>query len=244
MSQTSEKKRAAEQTADKVRGAILRGEIEPGTALPGERELSEKLGVSRLTLRSAITRLETEGLVQAVHGSGTRVLDYRERGGVDLIGYLAAEALAGGEVPSALLTDLLELRSMIAIELVALAAERATDEELAELRRHHALQGTLLSDPEAFKRADLAFARLMIRAAHNFALELLFNSVVRLIESSPALTVAFQANAPQTLAVYDRILTLIEKREPRRAARMTRRLLTVLDGRTLALVDMMVGGAK
>jgi DNA-binding FadR family transcriptional regulator len=239
MSGASDRKRAAEETADRVRAAILRGEIEPGSALPAERELSEKLGVSRLTLRSAIARLETEGLVRPVHGSGTRVLDYRERGGVDLIGYLAAQAIEGGQVPSALLSELLELRRMIAIELVGLAAERATDEELAELRRHHRRQSTLLDDPEAFKRADLAFARLLIRAGHNFALELLFNSVVRVIESNPSLTLAFQANATQTLEVYDRILELIESRDPRRAAKVTRRLLEFLDGRTLALLDVM-----
>jgi DNA-binding FadR family transcriptional regulator len=145
-------------------------------------------------------------------------------------------------MPSALLDDLLELRRMIAIELVALAAERATTEELVLLRRHLAQQATLLGDAEAFKRSDLAFARLLIRAAHNFALELLFNSVVRVIESNPALTVAFQANGTQTMAVYARILDLIETRDPRKAAQTTRRLLTVLDGRTLALVDMMVGG--
>ncbi len=244
MSQAPDRKRAAEQTADKVRGAILRGEIAPGTALPAERELSEKLGVSRLTLRSAIARLETEGLVQPVHGSGTRVLDYRERGGVDLIGYLATQALEGGEMPSALLSELLELRRMIATELVGLAAVRATDEELAELRHHHRVQSTLLGDPEAFKRADLAFARLLIRAGHNFALELLFNSVVRVIESNPGLTLAFQANAPQTLRVYARILELVESRDSRRAARVTRRLLEVLDRRTLSLLDQLAPSQK
>ncbi len=235
---------AAEGTADSLRGSILRGEMPPGSTLPAERELSERLGVSRLTLRSAIARLETEGLVQPVQGSGTRVLDYRERGGVGLIGYLAAQALEGGKVPDDLLRDLLEVRRMIAVELVALVADRASDDELRELRRHHAVMATLVGDAEAFKNADLAFGRQMIRAGHNFALELLFNSIVRVIASNPGLTIAFQANAPQALAVYARMLDLVEAHDGPRAARVTRRLLTVLDGRTLALVDQLLGRAS
>lgn len=213
----------------------------PGTALPAERELSERLGVSRLTLRSAITRLETEGLVQPVQGSGTRVLDYRVHGGVGLVAYLAAQALEGAEAPEGLLRDLLEVRRMIAVELVALVTDRATADEMRALRRQHAILATLEDDAEAFKLADLAFARLMIRAGHNFALELLFNSIVRAIASSPGLTIAFQANTPQTLAVYARMLELIEAKDAAAAARVTRRLLTVLDGRTLALVDQLLG---
>ncbi|MBW2461506.1 MAG: FadR family transcriptional regulator, partial [Deltaproteobacteria bacterium] len=145
---------AAEETANSLRGSILRGEMPPGSALPAERDLARRLGVSRLTLRSAITRLETEGLVQPVQGSGTRVLNYREEGGVGLIAYLAAQALEGGTVPEGLLRDLLEVRRMIAVELVALVAERASDDELRELRRHHAVMATLEGDPEAFKNAD------------------------------------------------------------------------------------------
>jgi DNA-binding FadR family transcriptional regulator len=234
----SEKKRAAEGAADRVRDAILRGELQAGTSLPGERELSERLGISRLTLRAAITRLEAEGLVRPVHGSGTRVLDFRERGGVELIGHLAAQAMKGGEVPSALLADLLEMRRMIAVELLSLVAERATDEEVAVLRAHVAFQKTLLRDGERFRDEDLVFARLLVRAAHNLALELLLNTVIRVIESQPGLTLAFQANAEQTIAVYERILELVEARDPRRVAKVARRLLEHLDARTMQLIAL------
>lgn len=235
------RKRAAEEAADKVRAAILRGEIEPGSSLPGERELSERLGVSRLTLRSAITRLEAEGLVRPVHGSGTRVLDFRETGGVDLVGYLAAQAMEGGVVPFALLLDLLELRRMIAVELVELVAERATDGEIQALREHIEAQRGLIDRPERLMRADLHFARLLVRASHNLALELLFNTVVRIIDQHPGLELAFQANAQGTLAVYSRLLDLIETRDPRRASRVARRLVSRLDRATLQRIGEITG---
>ena len=75
------RKRAAEEIADRLRWRILSGEFPAGPSLPPERDLAEDLGVSRLTLRAAMARLETEGLVRPVHGSGNRVLDFRESGG-------------------------------------------------------------------------------------------------------------------------------------------------------------------
>ncbi len=237
----SVRKRAAEGAADRVRAAILRGELSPGSDLPGERDLAERLGVSRLTLRSAIARLEAEGLVRPVHGSGTRVLDFRETGGVDLVGYLAAQAMEGGVVPFALLRDLLELRRMVAVELVELVAERSSPEELSALRAQIEKQRQVVDDPQELVASDLHFARLLVRAGHNLALELLFNTVVRMIDQHPGLELAFRANAEGTLAVYSRLLDLIETGDGRRASRVARRLVERLDRATLQRISEITG---
>ena len=136
MADVVRKTTAVDEVADGVRSRILGGTLLAGTDLPAERELCEELGVSRLTLRAAITRLEGEGLLRPKHGSGTRVLDYRETGGLDLIGYLARYSLEGGRVPVALLADLLEVRRSLAVEVVGLVAERASASELVMLRAH------------------------------------------------------------------------------------------------------------
>lgn len=236
MSSENVKKRAVETTADRVRSAILRGEIPAGADLPGERGLAAELGVSRLTLRSALARLETQGLVQSVQGSGTRVLDFRETAGIELIGYLAEENLASGTLPIGLLHDLLELRRMVAVELLGLVTERASSAELDALGAHLYEQAKLLGDRARFVEADLQFARLVVRASHNLALELLYNTVVRLIAAQPGIELAFLANAEQTLTVYQRLLELIAAREPRRVVRVARRILERLDRATLARV--------
>lgn len=235
--ETPSKKSAADGAADRVRGQILRGELPAGRDLPGERGLSEQLGVSRLTLRAALTRLEAEGLVQPVHGSGTRVLDYRETGGVDLIGYLAEQALEGGRVPVRLIADLLEMRRMIAVELLGAVAERATDAELRALRKQVARQELALDEPEAFIAEDLQFARLLVRAGRNLALELLFNTVVKVIDGHPGLAIAFRANADQTVRVYRRLIDLIETRDARRVRKVARRLVGGFDRRTMQRIE-------
>lgn len=235
------RKRAAVEAADKIRDAILTGRYRPGTSLPGERELSETLGISRLTLRSGLAHLEAEGLVRPVHGSGTRVLDYRENGGVDLIGYLARLAFEGRVVPIDVLGDLLELRRAVAVEAVGLAAERAEPEQIRAMREHIAAQAELLDRPQAYMASDLAFARLVIRGTHNLAFELIYNTIAKTVESHAGLELAYLANAPQTLRVYARLLDIVEKREGDRARRATRALLERLDRSTLAAISAFVG---
>lgn len=222
------RKRAVEEAADQIREDILTGRHEAGTRLPGERELSTQLGVSRLTLRSAIARLEGEGLVRAVHGSGNLVLPYREHGGIELLGYLAELSLQGRALDVGVLGELLELRRAIAIEALGLAAERGTDEEIANLRAHVEAQREVVDRPRELMEMDLAFARLVVRATHNIAFELVYNTVSRAIGQS-ALELAYQANATQTLLVYDRLIDLMERREAGRVRQVTQRLLTRLD---------------
>ena len=245
MTQTPDqsKKRVTIEAADELRQRILTGTYRAGSTLPGERELSEQLGVSRLTLRSAIAHLEAEGLLRPVHGSGTRVLDYRENGGVDLLGYLAQLAMEGRLVPTEILADLLELRRAVAIEAVGLACERANAAEIADMRAHVARQAELLDQPRAFMQSDVAFARLVVRATHNLAFELIFNTVARTIESNAGLELAYFANARQSIAVYGRLLDVVERRDAKRARQLAERLLTRLDRTTLARIAVLFEGA-
>lgn len=235
------RKRAVEEAADRIRDDILTGRHRPGDHLPGERELSAQLGVSRLTLRSALARLEAEGLVRPVHGAGNLVRDYRESGTVDLLGYLTRLAFEGRAVPVDVLGDLLELRRALAVEALGLAAERGTDAELEAMREHVRAQHALVDRPEAYMESDLAFARLVVRATHNIAFELAFNTVQKVIAGNGALELAYAANARQTLQVYERLLDWMGRRDSGRVRRVTSRLLERLDRRTLQLLAELGG---
>lgn len=231
------RKTAVERAADRLREDILTGRYAIGDRLPGERDLSATLGVSRLTLRSALTRLEAEGIVRSVHGSGNLVTDYRETGGIGLLGHLSALALSGHEaVPLSTLGEVLEMRRAISVEALGLATERCTPEVLRALRRQVMSMRDHLTDPRRFMEADLLFARHVVRATQNIGYELVFNTVQRATHDNPALELAYFANAPRTVEVYDRLIELMEKGDPRRVRDLASRLLSRLDRQTLRAI--------
>jgi GntR family transcriptional repressor for pyruvate dehydrogenase complex len=235
--------RADSVAAAALRSAILRGDHPVGSKLPGERELSATLGVSRATLRAAITRLQGEGFLRAVHGSGTVVLDVRETGGIEMMAHMAAvDALTAGD-PVALLADLLELRRTLAVEAIGLAAERCTADELLALRSHVDVQRGLRGEPERYVDSDLALARRFAGATHNLALVLAANTLVRMLDRQPGLELAFLVQADATLRFYDRVLALIERRDASRARRYARVLIERLDRHMLAQLRATLGPA-
>lgn len=72
---TSHRASLRHRIADTLRERLLEGEFSAGSRLPSEPELARSLGVSRSSLRAAIAMLETDGLVQRMHGSGTYVAE-------------------------------------------------------------------------------------------------------------------------------------------------------------------------
>lgn len=232
------RRKAVDVAADSLREGILRGRFPAGGTLPPERDLAQQVGVSRLTLRSAIARLESEGLLKPMHGSGTRVQDFRSEGGVELLGPMLALALEGGAFPLALLKQILEMRRLLAVEALGLATQRARAGELAELRAHLGHQATLVDEPRAFMEADLQLARAVIRAADSLPLELLYNSIARTMLSQPGLETLFAIGEPRrAMAFYDRIFTLLQAGNPEATRRTTHRVLREHDRRLLERLD-------
>ena len=77
-------KRTVDIAASMLRKAILSGVYPPESNLPAERKLASTLAINRLTLRSALSHLEAEGLIQPHHGRGIVVLDYKKFGSLNL----------------------------------------------------------------------------------------------------------------------------------------------------------------
>src|ERR1700691_1034747 len=103
-----EKQRVAEEVAEQLRSLILTGQYPVGSKLPPERELSKKLRVNRASLREALKKLEHLGLVRIRQGDGTRVQDFMETGGIELVQHLLPLSEVNGRpTRPALVRDLL-----------------------------------------------------------------------------------------------------------------------------------------
>jgi DNA-binding FadR family transcriptional regulator len=119
----------SDQVRDQLESAIRRGEYAPGDRLPSERELTDLLGVSRVSVREGIRSLEAIGLVEVRHGNGCFVLDPAHRTGRELGRWLD---LHRDEV-----LELLLVRAPLDELAAGLAAERRDDEALARVHAAH-----------------------------------------------------------------------------------------------------------
>src|SRR5918911_5324484 len=121
--------RASSAIAEQIRTAIVTGQLGEGERLPPERELAEQFGVSRVTVRDALRGLEAMGLVEVRVGA---------RGGAFVtaptgshIGQTMSDMMLMKAVSP---EDIVEARLIVELGTITLAAARATDEDLAELR--------------------------------------------------------------------------------------------------------------
>src|SRR5215467_13130589 len=114
--------RLYEEVARQIEEMITQ-QMKPGDMLPPERQLAERFGVSRSSIRDAIRRLEHVGLVEPRQGAGTVV---REPGGETLMNPLAAIL----RQKRSLVAELFEVRLMLEPPLAARAATHASDREI------------------------------------------------------------------------------------------------------------------
>jgi DNA-binding FadR family transcriptional regulator len=143
--------------ADSIRRWIALGVLAPGDRLPAERELAERLGVGRMTIRQAVRTLAEEGLVSTQRGrsGGTTVLDDHERP------FPLAEI---SEQMVAALTENYEFRFGVEPLAARLAAERASDTERWAIR---GLAEGEASSVRAFRALDSRFHLAVADASHN-----------------------------------------------------------------------------
>lgn len=116
-----------------LRDAIVTGAYRPGDALPTERELSAGSGANRLAVREAMQRLRQVGLVEIVHGGGSRVIDWRTTADLSVL----PDVVGANDLPlqEELTAALGRFRLVIAVDAcVRLAGRSLSDEERERLR--------------------------------------------------------------------------------------------------------------
>jgi DNA-binding FadR family transcriptional regulator len=220
--------------ADRLRNEILAGRIAAGSRLPSERELSLALGVNRLTLRAALARLEAMGLVSTRHGSGTEVVSWRERAGLEALPMVMGSLERGEPAWIELLNSLLEVRRILVAEAVALAADRHRADDIEAMQRAAADQQQNLDDPLAFARGDLLFLRAVVRATRNVGFELILNSFARFPEEQPETVAELYDRRHESLGFYDAVVELVRAGDGEAARDTIKQAFSAMDTEWLA----------
>lgn len=155
------KAKLSEKTSDRLYEMIVEERrYVPGSKLPNENELSGELGVSRTTLREAISFLAAQGVLEIRRGKGTFVAENLPAEGLDLTALAGVRSRVRAK-------DLFEMRLIFEPATVALACRRASDEELRQIRRKAERVEETAASGGDWPLADQEFHWAIIKASHN-----------------------------------------------------------------------------
>lgn len=208
---------------------LISGEIKPGERLPSERQLAEMLGVGRSHVRQAIKSLTVLGLIDARQGDGT----YLKRTDSPLLPLAIEWGLLLGAKQS---QDLVEARSELEILLAGLAAERRSDSDLEDLRRHVQIM-QVTTDNDEFVRADVAFHLGIAQATGNRSLLQVMRSIQALLEVWITRVAYAPGTRPATWTEHAAVFDAIVSRDAE-AARRT--MMGHMEGAAGRLADTIV----
>lgn len=198
-----------------IKALIEEGKIAVGQKLPSERELSQQLSVSRISVREAIKSLAAMGLVEVRSGEGTFVKSITPK---DLADPLTLAVLMERRT----LRELLEVRLVLEVELAGLAAERATPEDLEVLEQCLLDMARDIEVNRNYLDSDTAFHNAMTEAAGNTLLHNMISTVGDLIVDSRRKTTMVPGSGLRALRGHQQIFDRIKARDAKGARRAMR----------------------
>lgn len=155
------KENLSDQIIFQIKELIAKGVFKPGDALPPEKELTQKLGVSRFPLREALKTLHFINVFEAKSGGGYVVKGLEVANLLDILD----EAC---ESQQNILNDLKETRVTIEVKAVELACAKKTEKDLQRMREAIAeMENEINRDTEKLIAGSIKFHNAILKASHN-----------------------------------------------------------------------------
>lgn len=202
---------------DRIKDMLLSGELRPGDRLPPEKDLAERLGLSRSSLREAVKALELIRVLDVRRGDGTYVTSLEPQLLNEAVGFVVELHQAGGVL------DLLEVRRILEPATAAIAARRISDEGVRELRA--SMEGvTEETSVEELVEHDAQFHRIIAAQAGNSYLASLLEALSsQTLRARVWRGLTEERSVARTLAEHDAIAAALEAGD----AELARALVTV-----------------
>lgn len=195
------------EVAKRLLDHLSKGDIKPGTRLPAERQLAEALGVARSSVRGALSALDVLGIIEIRPGSGS----YVREGTSEFLPRAINWGLMLGQRRT---QDLVEVRTHMEGVSARLAAERATEEDVARLEEHLRRMRDAGNDVAAFIEADIAFHLETANIAGNSVLSDILHSIRALLQVWMERVSDLEGTVSGTLCEHDAVLSAIRAQDP------------------------------
>lgn len=162
---------------DRIKQALINGELKPGDFIPSESELTQNLGVGKSSVREATKMLQAMGVLEVKRGQGTVI---RKNPDEDALNPMVFQLILAKGIPQ----DLIDLRKMFEPAYSIMAMEKATDEDILTIEK------TLLSFEDVIRNGiqdsshDLAFHMAVLFATHNRMVIRIGKTLMELFDAS------------------------------------------------------------
>lgn len=200
-----------ERIAEQIEQRILSGELRTGDRLPTENELAEQFGASRTAVREAMKTLAQRGLIDTRPGRGAMVINATLQAMRHSLELLMRVEQVGGSA------DLMEVREMLEPEIAALAARRATQEQVTAMQEAVQAMDVSLQDADAYIAADNDFHRALAQGTQNKLILTLIDSIVDLLSGQRKQIFAVEGGPERGQLYHKRLLDAIRHRDPEAA---------------------------
>lgn len=202
---------------EQIKDIVKKGELKSGDKLPSERELADKLEVSRTSVREALKALTMLGLIESKHGEGNFIKSNFEDSLLEPLSIVFLLIENKNE-------DIIELRRIIEPEAAALAAKNIKGPELVELKKiMNELNDSL--DFEASAELDKKFHYKIAQASGNHLISTIMFSISSLIEKYIDSSYIHDMNKQLVKLQHEEIYMALESQDPKRASECVKKHL-------------------
>lgn len=205
------------QVADRIQQLIVEDSLRPGDKLPSERELADRIGVSRTVVREAIRALSVRGLIRVKPGCGTFIQEPSPRDAAANIGLF----LKLRQIPRPF-ESIYEIRRMIEVEAAGLAAQRAAEPDYQAMEAAIKGMEAHQDDLAQYMEYDLAFHAALAAATHNELFNVLLSPISDLLREVILVSVHAPGSVEGGLAHHRRILRQVKGGDPEQARQAMR----------------------
>lgn len=165
------------QLLERIKLALIQGELKPGDYLPSETELTQSLGIGKSSVREAIKMLQAIGIVEVKRGQGTMI---RREPGDPLV-----DPMTFGMILARGMTrDVLDFRKMFEPAYTLQAMQNAWPEDHVRIQQAIDAMASAITNGEQTAQHDVAFHRAILQATHNPMTIRVGETLIQLIEAA------------------------------------------------------------
>ena len=215
------RRRLYQDVVGQIQGFVRQGILKPGDRLPSEREMAERLKVSRSSIREAIRTMELQGLVESRPGAGT----YIRAESLDALISIISSSVDRIKNSA---KDIHEIRCLLEPEVAALAVERATEDDLKRIVEAIEDQERQIAGGHTGIEADTAFHFAVAQSTQNWGLLIIVSILEDALGDSRDRTFQEPARARGSLVSHREVLEAIRSGDaPAARSAMSRHLMEV-----------------